>query len=120
MAGKGRAPHVPTAAIKRKVTMLLASGETTRDIAANIGLSQPALLKHYKDELREARLNRKAELLRRMERLSKGEKLPDGETAKYIFNATKFFLERYYNQEEKTINGGGDVHIRIDSHSGDL
>lgn len=108
--------HTPTEETKRKVVMLLAAGETFSDIALNLNIAENTFRRHYSEEIRIAKLDRKYALLERMEKLSDGQSC--GESAKYEFNATRFMLERYYPKD--ALGGSGEINIRIDSSSGDL
>lgn len=47
----GRPPHAPTEALRRQVEMMTAFGNTAAEICAIIGISEPTLRLHYRDEI---------------------------------------------------------------------
>lgn len=58
----GRPPHQPTAELRDRVEILLASGMPAFRVAAAIGISVPTLRVHYADELLHARARREAQV----------------------------------------------------------
>lgn len=61
--GRGRPPHVPTAASRRKVAVSAGGGMRHEDIALALGISAPTLLKYYGHELSSGAMERRAEVM---------------------------------------------------------
>ena len=56
--GRGRPPHAPTAASRRRVAVAAGGGMHHEDIATALGISDDTLRKHYAAELSAGALTR--------------------------------------------------------------
>ncbi len=59
---RGRPPHAPTAAQRRRVSVAAGDGMTREEIAIAIGIDRDTLAKHYEAELSKGALERRMEV----------------------------------------------------------
>lgn len=69
--GRGRPEHVVTAAKRRKVELRVASGWPVSQIAADLGVTEPTLRKHYAAALEGGWSKVRGDLLDRLEKASR-------------------------------------------------
>ncbi len=62
-AGKGRPPHLPNADTRNKVYMLSTVGTRHEDIASVLGITHDTLVKYYKEELDNGRIEANASVI---------------------------------------------------------
>ena len=61
--GRGRPPHVPTAASRRKVAIAAGGGMRHEDIATALGINDDTLRKYYAAELSAGALSKRMEVI---------------------------------------------------------
>lgn len=69
--GRGRPPHVPTAASRHKVSVAAGAGMRHADIAIALGISHDTLSRYYEAELTEGALARRMEVVNAMHAAAK-------------------------------------------------
>lgn len=106
MAEKGRPPHKPTKDTQEQVKRLSALGCPHEDIATRIKISADTLVKYYKDELDEGRIDANAAIAGTL--FSQAKK---GNTAAAIFWLKTRARWKETQVNEVTGQDGGDIKI---------
>lgn len=86
-----RPPHDPSEKLRKRVEHMVAIGFPQPDIAKVIGISEPTLRKHYRDELDCGRAVVTAKISRRLARMALGE--VENATAADELRAGMFYLK---------------------------
>jgi len=106
MAEKGRPPHKPTKDTQEQVKRLSALGCPHEDIATRLKISADTLVKYYKDELDEGRIDANAAIAGTLFQQAK-----KGNTAAAIFWLKTRARWKETQVNEVTGQDGGDIKI---------
>jgi len=69
--GRGRPPHAPTPALRRRVSIAAGGGMRHEDIALALGINRDTLAKYYEQELSVGAMERRAEVMQALHAAAK-------------------------------------------------